>query len=78
MDRPSASLCFDDDAETLLVEGAILLQRDIVAEIRDDIPMLVDGKMEKRSMVVIRHDDEKLAQAIGELVERQLAWGYSA
>jgi 2-phospho-L-lactate transferase/gluconeogenesis factor (CofD/UPF0052 family) len=78
VDLPSASLTFEGDAETLLVEGAILLQRDIVAEIRDDIPMLVDGKMEKRSMVVIRHDDDKLAKAIGELVERQLAWGYSA
>jgi len=77
VDRPSASLCFEDNAETILVEGAILLQRDVVAEIRDDIPTLVDGKIEKRTMVVIRHDDEKLARAIGELVERQLAWGYS-
>jgi len=28
--------------------------------------------------VVIRHDDEKLGRAIAELIERQLAWGYSA
>lgn len=78
VDHPSSCLTFDGDAETLLVEGAILLQRDLVAEIRDEIPTLVDGKLEKRTMVVIRHDDEKLAKAIGELVERQLAWGYSA
>jgi len=78
VDRPSASLSFEGDAETILVEGAILLQRDIVAEIRDDIPTLVDGRIEKRTMVVIRHDDEKLARAIGELIECQLAWGYSA
>ncbi len=78
VDHPSSCLTFEGDTETLLVEGAILLQRDLVAEIRDDIPTLVDGKPEKRTMVVIRHDDEKLAKAIGELVERQLKWGYSA
>ena len=77
-DRPSASLSFEGDTETILVEGAILLQRDLVAEIRDEIPVEVAGRMEKRSMVVIRHDDQKLAQAIAELMERQLAWGYSA
>lgn len=78
VDRPSACLTFEGNAETVLVEGAILLQRDLVAEIRDDIPMIVDGRVEQRSMVVIRHDDEKLGQAIAELMERQLAWGYSA
>lgn len=78
VDRPSSCLSFDGNAETLLVEGSILLQRDLVAEIRDDIPVVVDGRVEKRSMVVIRHDDEKLGQAIAELMERQLAWGYSA
>lgn len=78
VDRPSSSLSFEGNAETLLVEGAILLQRDLVAEIRDDIPVEVDGRIEYRSMVVIRHDDEKLARAISELMVRQLAWGYSA
>ena len=78
VDRPSSSLSFDGNAETLLVEGSILLQRDLVAEVRDDIPVVVDGRVEKRSMVVIRHDDEKLGRAIAELMERQLAWGYSA
>ncbi len=78
VDRPSSSLSIEGNAETLLVEGAILLQRDLVAEIRDDIPVVVDGRVEKRSMVVIRHDAEKLARAIAELMERQLAWGYSA
>jgi 2-phospho-L-lactate transferase/gluconeogenesis factor (CofD/UPF0052 family) len=78
VDRPSSSLSFEGAPETILVEGAILLQRDLVAEIRDDIPVVVDGHTEKRSMVVIRHDDEKLAGAIAELMERQLAWGYSA
>jgi 2-phospho-L-lactate transferase/gluconeogenesis factor (CofD/UPF0052 family) len=78
VDHPSSSLSFNGNAETLLVEGAILLQRDLVAEIRDDIPVEVDGRVEYRSMVVIRHDDEKLARAISELFVRQLAWGYSA
>ncbi len=78
VDQPSSCLSFEDNAETILVEGAILLQRNLVTEIRDDIPVEVDGRVEKRSTVVIRHDDEKLAQAIAELMERQLAWGYSA
>ncbi len=78
VDRPSSCLSFEGASETILVEGAILLPRDLVAEIRDDIPVVVDGHIEKRSMVVIRHDDEKLGRAIAELMERQLAWGYSA
>jgi len=78
VDQPSSCLSFEGDTETILVEGAILLQRDLVSEIRDEIPMEVDGRIERRSMVVIRHDDEKLGQAISELMERQLAWGYSA
>ncbi len=78
VDRTTSSLSFEGNAETILVEGAILLRRDLVAEIRDEIPVIVDGKVEKRSMVVIRHDDDKLARAISGLMERQLAWGYSA
>ncbi len=78
VDRTISSLSFEGNSETILVEGAILLRRDLIAEIRDEIPVVVDGKVEKRSMVVIRHDDDKLARAISGLMERQLAWGYSA
>ena len=78
VDRPSSSLSFEGNSETILVEGAILLQRDLVAEIRDEIPVQVGDQIEHRSMVVIRHDAEKLAQAIAALMELQLDWGYSA
>ncbi|MBN1484280.1 MAG: YvcK family protein [Chloroflexia bacterium] len=78
VDQPSSCLSFEGNAETILVEGAILLQRDLVAEIRDDIPVQVEGHREQRSMVVIRHDVDKLSRAIAELMERQLDWGYSA
>lgn len=77
VDRPSSSLSFEGNAETILVEGAILLERDLVAEIRDEIPVEVEGRIEHRSQVVIRHDADKLARAIAELMERQLQWGYS-
>jgi uncharacterized cofD-like protein len=78
VDQASSCLSFEGNAETILVEGAILLERDLVAEIRDEIPVQVEGHVEKRSMVVIRHDFDKLARSIQELMERQLAWGYSA
>ncbi len=78
VDHASSCLSFDGNAETILVEGAILLERDLVAEIRDEIPVQVDDRLEKRSMVVIRHDADKLARAVQELMERRLAWGYSA
>jgi 2-phospho-L-lactate transferase/gluconeogenesis factor (CofD/UPF0052 family) len=78
VDRPSSSLSFEGNSETILVEGAILLQRDLVAEIRDEIPVQVGNQIESRSMVVIRHDAEKLARAIAALMELQLDWGYSA
>lgn len=78
VDRPSSSLSFEGNSQTVLVEGAILLQRDLVAEIREEIPVEVDEQVEQRSMVVIRHDADKLARAISELIERQLAWGYLA
>jgi 2-phospho-L-lactate transferase/gluconeogenesis factor (CofD/UPF0052 family) len=77
VDQPSSSLSFEGNAETVLVEGAILLERDLVAEIRDEIPVEVEGRIEHRSQVVIRHDADKLARAIAELMERQLQWGYS-